>query len=146
MSRLLVVVFVAAAFAQTRPAIFVITDAEGVAGICRQDQTDPIDSELRQLLTGEVNAAVGGFLDAGAGEVVVWDGHDGSRTLSALTIEPRAHLLIGGRGVTMGLDERHYAAVAFVGQHSRANVRAGIMAHSYSSLESPRPGRQRSRF
>jgi D-amino peptidase len=30
--------------------------------------------------------------------------------------------------------DRGYAAVAFVGQHSRAGVRAGIMAHSYSSL------------
>jgi D-amino peptidase len=110
-----------------------ITDAEGVAGICRQDQTDPKDPELRQLLTGEINAAVQGFLDGGADEVVVWDGHDGSQTLSALTIHPKAKLLIGSAGVKMTL-ERHYAAVAFLGQHSRANVRGGIMAHSYSSL------------
>jgi D-amino peptidase len=133
MSRLLVLLLAALpVFPQTR-TVFIITDAEGVAGICRQDQTEPTDSELRQLLTGEVNAAVRGFLDGGAGEVVVWDGHDGSRTLSALTIEPRARLLIGGLGVTMTL-ERHYAAVAFLGQHSRANVQRGILAHSYSSL------------
>jgi len=30
--------------------------------------------------------------------------------------------------------ERHYAAVAFVGQHSMADVRGGVMSHSYSSL------------
>ena len=30
--------------------------------------------------------------------------------------------------------ERRFAAVAYVGQHSKANVRGGIMAHSYSSL------------
>jgi D-amino peptidase len=30
--------------------------------------------------------------------------------------------------------ERHFSAVAYVGQHSRANVRGGIMAHSFSSL------------
>ena len=63
----------------------------------------------------------------------MWDAHDGSRTLSASTILPRARLLIGGLGPTMTL-ERHYAAVAFVGQHSRANVQGGVMAHSYSSL------------
>jgi len=120
-------------WAQRRKTIFVITDAEGVAGICRQDQTEPKDPELRQLLTGEVNAAVEGFLSGGADEVVVWDGHDGSQTLSALTIHPKAKLLIGSLGVTMTL-ERGYAAVAFVGQHSMANVRGGIMAHSYSSL------------
>lgn len=124
----------ASAGAQTRKSIFMITDAEGVAGVCRQDQTDPKDSEMRQLLTGEINAAVDGFLAGGADEVVVWDGHDGSQTLSALTIHPKAKLLIGGLGVTMTLERRQYAAVAFIGQHSKANVRAGIMAHSYSSL------------
>src|SRR5881628_1813937 len=120
------------AFAQ-KPSIFLITDAEGVGGVCRQDQTDPKDSEMRQLLTGEINAAVQGFLEGGAEEVIVWDGHDGSQTLSALTIEPRARLIIGGLGPTM-LMERGFAAVAFIGQHARANRRGGIMAHSYSSL------------
>jgi len=110
-----------------------ITDAEGVAGICRQDQAEPRDPELRQLLTGEINAAVDGFLAGGADEVVVWDAHDGSQTLSVATIHPKAKLIIGGLGVTMTL-ERGYAAVAFLGQHSLAGVRAGIMAHSYSSL------------
>jgi len=118
---------------QDRKTVFVITDAEGVAGICRQEQAEPRDPELRQLLTGETNAAVEGFLQGGADEVIVWDGHDGSQTLSAATIHPRAKLLIGGLGPTMTL-ERKYSAVAFLGQHSMANVRAGIMAHSYSSL------------
>jgi D-amino peptidase len=113
--------------------IFLITDAEGVAGVCRQDQTDPKNSEMQHLLTGEVNAAVQGFFDGGATEVIVWDGHDGSQTLSALTIDPRARLLMGGLGPTMTM-ERRYSAVAFVGQHARANSRHGVMAHSYSSL------------
>jgi D-amino peptidase len=137
MSRRWFVVFLLLACApcraQSRRSIFVITDAEGVAGVCRQEQTDPKDAEMRQLLTGEINAAVDGFLAGGADEVVVWDGHDGSRTLSALTIHPRARLIIGDLGVTM-LMERRFAAVAFIGQHSKANVRAGVMAHSYSSL------------
>src|SRR5450755_65653 len=49
------------------------------------------------------------------------------------TIHNRAKLVIGNIGPLMTFD-RGYAAVAFVGQHSRAGVRAGIMAHSYSSL------------
>ena len=32
------------------------------------------------------------------------------------------------------LMERRWAGVAYVGQHSKANIRGGIMAHSYSSL------------
>jgi D-amino peptidase len=118
---------------QVKKTIFMVTDAEGVAGICRQEQTEPTLSELRELLTGEVNAAVQGFLNGGADEVVVWDGHDGSQTLSAATIHPKAKLLIGWPGVTMTLD-RGYSAIAFIGQHSMANVQKGIMAHSFSSL------------
>ncbi len=119
--------------AQSKKVVFLITDAEGVAGVCRQDQTDPKDQEMRQLLTGEINAAVDALYAGGADDVIVWDGHDGSQSLSALTIHPRSQLIIGDLGVTMTL-ERHYAAVGFVGQHARANRKGGIMAHSYSSL------------
>ena len=114
--------------------VFLITDAEGVAGVCRQDQTDPKDVEMRQLLTGEINAAVDGFLAGGASEVWVWDGHDGSQTLSALTIHPRARLLIGDMGTTMLMERGGWAGIGFLGQHARANRRGGIMAHSFSSL------------
>jgi D-amino peptidase len=119
--------------AQTKPTIFLITDAEGVGGVCRQDQVEPSNREMQQLLTAEINAAVQGFLDGGAGEVIVWDGHDGSQTLSTLTIHPRAKLVMGGLNASM-LMERKFSAVAIVGQHSKANIKAGIMAHSYSSL------------
>lgn len=120
------------ATAQKR-TIFLITDAEGVGGVCRQEQTDPKDPEMRQLLTGEINAAVEGFLAGGADEVIVWDGHDGSQTLSTLTIHPKAKLVMGGLGPSMMM-ERRFSGVAYVGQHSKANIRGGIMAHSYSSL------------
>ena len=123
----------AALSAQPRKTVFLITDAEGVAGVCRQDQTDPKDQEMRQLLTGEINAAVAGLYEGGADDVIVWDGHDGSQTLSALTIHPGSKLIIGDLGVTMTL-ERHYTAIGFVGQHARANRKGGILAHSYSSL------------
>jgi len=116
-----------------KKTVFVITDAEGVGGVCRQDQTDPKDQEMRQLLTGEINAAVDGFLAGGAEEVIVWDGHDGSQTLSTLTIHSKARLLMGALGPAMLMDRR-FSAVAYVGQHSKANVRGGIMAHSYSSV------------
>ena len=129
---LLVLGFALSVFAQPK-TVFVITDAEGVAGVCRQEQTDPKNTEMRELLTGEINSAVAGFFDGGATDVFVWDGHDGSATLSALTIDSRAHLIMGALPATMLLD-RHYSAVAFVGQHARANTRGGVMAHSYSSL------------
>ncbi len=130
---LLIPAMLALPLAAQKTTVFLITDAEGVGGVCRQDQTDPKYPEMRQLLTGEINAAVEGFFQGGADEVIVWDGHDGSQTLSTLTIHPRAKLVMGGLGPSM-LMERKFSAVAYVGQHSKANIRAGIMAHSYSSL------------
>jgi len=120
-------------FAGAATKIFLITDAEGVAGVCRQEQTDPTNGEMRALLVGEVNAAVRGFLAAGADEVYVWDAHDGSRSLSAGTIHPEAKLIMGSPGPTY-LMNRDFSALAFIGQHARANSSAAVMAHSYSSL------------
>ena len=117
----------ASLLAQGKKTIFVVTDAEGVAGICRQDQTDPKDTELRQLLTGEANAAVDGFLAGGADEVIVLDGHDGSQTLSV------TKLIMGNLPANMLLD-RGISAIAFVGQHARAGSAKAVMAHSESSL------------
>ncbi len=133
MKILAALLLVCAPLAAQKKTVYIITDAEGVAGICRQDQTENKDPELRQLLTGEVNAAADGFFDGGADEVIIWDGHGGSATLSAQTIHPRARLLIGSPGPTM-LFERRFSALAFVGQHARANTSAAVMAHSYSSL------------
>ena len=59
----LLVLSCSTAWAQKK-TVFVITDAEGVGGVCRQDQTEPKDQEMRQLLTGEINAAVEGFWPA----------------------------------------------------------------------------------
>ncbi len=133
--RQLLLIFLLAGSIEAQPgrSVFLITDAEGVAGVCRQEQTDPANTEMQRLLTGEINAAVRGFLAAGAEEVIVWDGHDGSRTLSALSIHPRSKLIFGSLGPSM-LMERGFAAVAFIGQHARANRSNAVMAHSYSSL------------
>jgi D-amino peptidase len=118
--------------------VFVITDLEGVSGIVDSDtQCSPYQSprweESRKLLTGEVNAAVDGLLEGGATEVVVWDAHDGSRTLSVTDIHPRARLLTGTPvSPTCELDPG-YSAVVFIGQHAMAGTQNGILSHSYSS-------------
>jgi len=118
--------------------VFVITDLEGVAGIFdAATQCSPYQSvrweESRKLLTGEVNAAVAGLLEGGATEVVVWDAHDASRTLSVTDIHPKARLLSGTPvSPTCELDAT-YAAVVFIGQHAMAGAEKGILSHSYSS-------------
>jgi D-amino peptidase len=119
--------------------VFMITDMEGVDGIFDSDlQCLPYKSprweESHKLLTGEVNAAVDGLLAGGATEVVVWDGHDSSQSLSVLDIHPQARLLTG-IPVSM-TDELNssYSALVFIGQHAMAGAPKGILSHSYSSL------------
>jgi hypothetical protein len=41
---------------------------------------------------------VEGFLAGGADEVVIWDGHDGSQTIAALTVDPKAVSSVEGGG------------------------------------------------
>ncbi len=128
------------AVAQTSKAkkVFMITDMEGVDGIFSSElQCIPFQSprfeESKKLLTGEVNAAVDGLLSGGATEVVVWDGHDSSRSLSALDIHPKARLLMGlPISPTLELDSS-FSAVIFIGQHAMAGAEKAVLSHSYSS-------------
>lgn len=119
------------------PRIFIVTDLEGVGGVNSWDeQVSPGQrrfEESRRLLIGEVNAAVEGALEGGASEVVIWDGHDGSRTLSVDAIHPRAKL-IQGRPTPADyyLGERRYDGIIFVGQHAKAGTANGLLAHSQS--------------
>ncbi len=136
----LMLVFATSATAQTPnpKKVFMITDMEGVDGIFDSElQCNPYHSprfeESRKLLTGEVNAAVDGLLEGGVTEVVVWDGHDASRTLSVVDIHPKARLLTGEPiSPTLELDAS-YNAVIFIGQHALAGAEKGILSHSYSS-------------
>lgn len=114
-----------------------ITDMEGVDGIFNfDDQCVPFKSprwaESQKLLGDEVNAAVDGLYVGGATEVVVADLHDSSRSLSVLTIDPRAKLL-QGKGIppTLGIDSS-YEAVVFIGQHPMAGTKDGILSHTYA--------------
>ncbi len=71
--------------------IFLMTDLEGVAGVKNAVDwiypTSPFYAVACRLLTGEVNAAVSGFFDAGASEVLVADGHGAGAIPSALAVD-----------------------------------------------------------
>jgi len=119
------------------PKIFIVTDMEGVGGVNNaEEQLLPGQrryEETRRLLTGEVNAAVAGALEAGASEVVIWDGHDSSRSLAIDEIHPRARLIQGSATpANYYLAEKLYDGVMFVGQHAMASAKAGVLAHSQS--------------
>ena len=99
MVRLQLILLLLAGAAFGGPRILIVTDMEGVGGVNNADEQllpgQRRYDESRHLLAGELNAAVEGAFQAGASEVVVWDGHDGSRSLSIEDVDPRARLLQG---------------------------------------------------
>jgi len=122
-----------------RTRIYMITDIEGAAMISRWNQSRKEEStpELYavscKLLTGEVNAAVGGILDAVPGaEVIVWDGH-GSGGIDVLDFHEDAKLIARGPIKAPYYLDSTFDAVFFVGQHAMAGTKAAPLCHTYSS-------------
>lgn len=119
------------------PRVFILTDLEGVGGVNNADEQllpgQRRFEESRRLLAGELNAAVEGALAAGASEIVVWDGHDGSRTLSIDLVHPRAKL-IQGRPTPANyyLSDKAYDGIIFIGQHAMSGAPNAVLAHSQS--------------
>jgi D-amino peptidase len=137
MHRLMIFWLALAIHAAEAPKIFIVTDMEGVGGVNNADEQllpgQRRYDETRRLLTGEVNAAVAGALEAGASEVVIWDGHDSSRSLSIDEIHPRARLIQGqATPPDYYLAEKLYDGILFVGQHAMAGAKGGVLAHSQS--------------
>jgi D-amino peptidase len=131
-----ILLFASLAFAQG-PRILIVTDLEGAGGVNDADEQllpgQRRYPEARRILTGEVNAAVAGARAAGATEVVIWDGHDGSRTLSVDEIPAGAKLLQGKpTPANYYLSEKLYDGIMFVGQHAMAGARDAVLAHSQS--------------
>src|SRR5438132_3007035 len=117
--------------------ILIVTDLEGAGGVNdAEEQLLPGQRrypESRRILLGEVNAAVEGARSAGASEVVIWDGHDGSRTLSVDEIHSAAKLIQGKpTPANYYLSEKRYDGIMFIGQHAMAGTKNGVLAHSQS--------------
>ena len=118
--------------------VYIVTDLEGVSGICLFEQTrekvPPLYEEARLLLTREVNAAVQGCLDAGAEEVVVLDGHGGGFNFVPEEMHPGAYFVTGPvrPHPLLGLDES-FGAVLCVGFHAKLGTPDGVLHHTQSS-------------
>ena len=113
--------------------ICIMTDEEGVAGVADSTNwcmpTSPYYEDGKRLLTAEVNAAVDGFLQAGADEILVVDGH-GWGAINIELLDPRVELLsrwVGG--FPFGLD-RSFDFLAFVGQHAKGGTPFAHIAHT----------------
>jgi D-amino peptidase len=115
--------------------IYIMTDLEGVAGVIDSENWCSPESRYyetaKELLTMEVNAAVNGFFEGGADEIVVADGH-GPGALNPLLLDPRVMLMRGWpRGFPFEMDAS-YDAVAWIGQHAKAGTEYAHLAHTQS--------------
>lgn len=117
--------------------VLISADMEGATGTVSPADVEagtPRYERFRRLLTQDVNAAVAGFTDAGADEVIVNDAHCGMDNVLIEELDPRAVLIVGRHkplGMMQGL-ETGVDAVAFVGYHTGAG-QDGVLAHTYLS-------------
>ncbi|MFD7867207.1 M55 family metallopeptidase [Streptomyces sp. NPDC057682] len=117
--------------------VLISADMEGATGTVSPADVaagTPRYERFRRLLTQDVNAAVAGFAEAGADEIVVNDAHCGMDNVLIEELDPRAVLIVGRQkplGMLEGLEEG-IDAVAFVGYHTGAGDE-GVLAHTYLS-------------
>lgn len=118
---------------------FISIDMEGIGGIAREIETDPIKGgeayqQSRRLMTQEGNAAIEGCLKAGATEVLIADSHWNFDNLIPEEMHEAAILLRGtprSFSMVQGLDGS-YGAVLFIGYHAKAGTPRAILDHTYT--------------
>jgi D-amino peptidase len=116
---------------------FVISaDMEGATGVTWPGDVEPGTEQwqrCRRMFTSDVNAAIAGFFDAGADEVLVNEAHSTMRNLLLEELDTRAVMLTGRHkelGMVEGIQDRSVQAVAFLGYHAAAGTE-GVLAHTY---------------
>ncbi len=118
--------------------IQIAADMEGITGVTNWDHVDPGHADyprFRRLMTGDVNAAVHGAIEAGADEVVVTDGHAYGTNILIEELDPRAHLICGDYAplaMVQGIDQA-VDGLIFIGYHARAGSQNAILDHTWSS-------------
>jgi len=112
--------------------VLIVTDLEGVSGICEWDAHEVgtgHDQWQRTLMTGEVNAAVAGAFDAGAARVKVAEGHN---AIDIMQLDRRATLVPAYYPAIppyQGWDEG-FDAMLQIGKHAMAGTPDGVLAHT----------------
>ena len=117
-----------------RMKIFMMTDMEGAAGIVNlADYVYPHSryyEKAKQLVTMEANAAIEGFFEAGATEIVVVDGH-GPGAIEPLMLDKRVLYARGWHGPAypFGLNNT-FDATCHIAQHAKAGSEYAHLAHT----------------
>ncbi len=116
---------------------YIATDMEGITGVCIPEQVDKTKPEYnlaQKFMVNDINAAVQGLVEAGAGRILVNDGHCGSYAMNFLLDEmhPKAEYVFESTNGLSGLDSS-FDAVLLVGFHAMAGTHKAILDHTQSS-------------
>ncbi|MEV8061933.1 M55 family metallopeptidase [Streptomyces antimycoticus] len=116
--------------------ILISADMEGATGVTWPADVLPGTPQwerCRRLFTSDVSAAVAGFLDGGADEVLINEAHWTMRNLLLEELDDRAQMLTGRHkslSMVEGVQYGDVDGVAFVGYHTGAGTE-GVLAHTY---------------
>ncbi|KAA0930245.1 MULTISPECIES: M55 family metallopeptidase [Streptomyces] len=116
--------------------ILISADMEGATGVTWPADVLPGTPQwerCRSMFTSDVNAAVLGFLDGGADEVLVNEAHWTMRNLLLEQLDERAQMLTGRHkslSMVEGVQHGDVDGIAFVGYHAGAGME-GVLAHTY---------------
>jgi D-amino peptidase len=116
--------------------ILIAADMAGATGVTWPADVEPGTGQwqrCRRMFTSDVNAAISGFLDGGADQVVVNEAHATMRNLLLEELDERAVMLTGRHkdlSMVEGIQQPDVSGVAFVGYHAGAG-RDGVLAHTY---------------
>ena len=117
--------------------VFISADLEGISGVVSMEEIfagKPGYPAACKAMTGDVNAAIEGALEAGADEIVVFDAHSDGRNVDLDQLHSKARIIRGQPLPFMiaGLDET-FAAVFLVGYHAKVGTAGGVMDHTYTA-------------
>ncbi|QCB25626.1 M55 family metallopeptidase [Streptomyces sp. SS52] len=116
--------------------ILISADMEGATGVTWPADVLPGTPQwerCRSMFTSDVNAAVQGFLDGGADEVLVNEAHWTMRNLLLEQLDERTQMLTGRHkalSMVEGVQHGDVDGIAFIGYHAGAGME-GVLAHTY---------------
>ncbi|WP_405883940.1 M55 family metallopeptidase [Streptomyces sp. NBC_01384] len=116
--------------------ILISADMEGATGVTWPADVLPGTPQwerCRSMFTSDVNAAVLGFFDGGADEVLINEAHWSMRNLLLERLDERAEMLTGRHkslSMVEGVQHGDIDGIAFVGYHTGAGTE-GVLAHTY---------------
>ncbi|MFE9555356.1 M55 family metallopeptidase [Streptomyces sp. NPDC006703] len=116
--------------------ILISADMEGATGVTWPADVLPGTPQwerCRAMFTSDVNAAVLGFFEGGADEVLINEAHWSMRNLLLERLDERAQMLTGKHkslSMVEGIQHGDVDGIAFVGYHTGAGTE-GVLAHTY---------------